>query len=67
MSEISLTKEEALMRIDTLRMAYICDPQECGKKDGYDKDHFLCRGCDETYEALAIATKALEKEIERMK
>lgn len=55
-----MTKEEAIFWLDAIRMAYICDPNECGCELGGD----LCKvhHCDEHHEALVMAIKSLKGE-----
>lgn len=58
-----MTNKKAIDIVDGLRMAYICDPNEC-RLTMYDKDNEACKACDEHHDALAMAVEAL-KEVER--
>lgn len=58
-----MDKQRARLLIDCNRMAYICDPQECGHE--YDENNGWCKNCQEHYEALVIAVECIDKCIEQ--
>lgn len=56
-----MDKQRARLLVDCNRMAYICDPQECGHE--YDENNGWCKNCQEHYEALVIAVECMDKQI----